>query len=174
MDKPVKPSGFPLPSSLKVIPGTERAKAAYPYYIQFSKEDDQRFWFYNSMHFSEPMSAFDMITAEAAYHAMGAYVTRVFAFPTAMGIDYRVINGRVYITANTITDPGKIQERLAKFQQRAGHYYENWNQFFGEWEQRMGKLIREMNKIRIPKLPEYDDDSGTRSLPVARANSSGV
>ncbi|MGV3590778.1 MAG: PEP-utilizing enzyme, partial [Gammaproteobacteria bacterium] len=90
---------------------------------------------------------------------MGAYVTRVFAFPTAMGIDYRVINGRVYITANTVTDPDKIQERLAVFQKRAGHYYENWNEFFGEWEQRMGKLIKEMNRIKIPKLPEYEDDA---------------
>lgn len=150
---------FPLPSSLEVVPGTETAQAAHPYYIQFTPEDDERFWFYNSMHFSEPMSAFDMITAEAAYHAMGAYVTRVFAFPTAMGIDYRVINGRVYITANTVTDPDKIQERLAVFQQRAGHYYENWNQFFGEWEKRMGKLIKDMNGIKIPKLPEYENEA---------------
>ena len=47
---------FPLPSSLKVIPGTETAQAAYPYYMQFAKEDDERFWFYNSMHFPEPMT----------------------------------------------------------------------------------------------------------------------
>ena len=50
---------FPLPSSLQVVPGTERAQAAYPYYTQFSAADDQRFWFYNSMHFPEPMSAFE-------------------------------------------------------------------------------------------------------------------
>ena len=62
-----KKKGFPLPSSLKVIAGTEVAQAAYPYYMQFSKEDDERFWFYNSMHFPEPMCVFDMITAEAAY-----------------------------------------------------------------------------------------------------------
>ncbi len=150
---------FPMPTSIGPVPGAENWQDMYAYFTRVQPDDDQRFWFYNSMHFSEPMSAFDMITAEAAYHAMGAYVTRVFAFPTAMGIDYRVINGRVYITANTVTDPEKIQERLAVFQQRAGHYYENWNQFFGEWEQRMGKLIKDMNKIRIPKLPEYEDDS---------------
>ena len=53
---------FPLPSSLKVAPGTEAAQAAYPYYQQFEPEDDERFWFYNSMHFPEPMTVFDMVT----------------------------------------------------------------------------------------------------------------
>jgi pyruvate,water dikinase len=59
MNAQLKPREFPLPSSVKVVPGTERAQAAYPYHIQFSKTDDQKFWFYNSMHFPEPMSAFD-------------------------------------------------------------------------------------------------------------------
>ena len=31
---------FPLPSSVAVIPGTEAAQAAYPYYTQFVPEDD--------------------------------------------------------------------------------------------------------------------------------------
>ncbi len=152
-------SPFPMPSSIGAVPGAENWQSMYPYYMHVQAEDDKRFWFYNSMHFSEPMSAFDMITAEAAYHAMGAVMTRVFAFPTAMGIDYRLINGRVYISANTVTDPAKIGERLALFQKRAGHYYENWNTFFGEWEQRMGALIKEMNAITIPELPEYEDDA---------------
>ncbi len=150
---------FPMPTSIGAVPGAENWQSMYPYYMHVQPEDDGRFWFYNSMHFSEPMAAFDMITAEAAYHAMGAVMTRTFAFPTAMGIDYRVINGRVYISANTVTDPAKIQERLAIFQQRAGHYYENWNTFFGEWEQRMGALIKEMNAIKVPELPEYEDDA---------------
>mgnify|MGYP000205025455 CR=1 FL=1 len=42
----------------------QRAQAAYPYYMQFAKDDDQRFWFYNSMHFPEPMCAFDSVTGE--------------------------------------------------------------------------------------------------------------
>ncbi|MGB8414006.1 MAG: hypothetical protein WCE23_14385, partial [Candidatus Binatus sp.] len=67
-----KTKGFPLPISLKTVAGTERAQAAYPYYMQFAKEDDERFWFYNSMHFPEPMCIFDMITAEAAYCALGS------------------------------------------------------------------------------------------------------
>jgi len=91
------------PSSLTVVPGTEAAQAAYPYYMQFDQGDDERFWFYNSMHFPEPMSAFDMVTAEAAYCALGAVNTRVHCLPTTLGIDYRIINGRVYIGGNGVT-----------------------------------------------------------------------
>ena len=107
MDKPAKLRGFPAPSSLKVVPGTEGAQAAYPYYMQFTAADDERFWFYNSMHFPEPMSAFDMVTAEAAYCALGAANTRVHCLPTTLGIDYRIINGRVYIGGNARDRSGR-------------------------------------------------------------------
>jgi pyruvate,water dikinase len=150
-------NAFPNPSEIGPVPGAENWQSMYSYFTNVQKEDDERFWFYNSMHFPEPMSAFDMITAEAAYHAMGAYVSRVFAFPTALGIDYRVINGRVYITANTVTDPAVIEKRLAAFQQRAGHYYENWNDIYAGWEKRMGVLIQEMQAIKVPDLPDIDD-----------------
>ncbi len=150
---------FPLPTEIGDVAGAENWQSMYPYFTRVQPEDDERFWFYDAMHFSEPMSAFDMITAEAAYHAMGAFVTRVFAFPTAMGIDYRVINGRIYITANTVEDPGEVQKRLEVFQQRAGHYYENWEEIYSQWERRMGTLIKEMIAIEIPDLPEFDDES---------------
>ena len=77
----------------------------YPYFTRFQPEDDQRFWFYNSMHFPEPMPAFDTITAEVPYSAIGANTARVFVFPTTLGIEHRIVNGRVYITANPVTRP---------------------------------------------------------------------
>jgi len=150
---------FPMPTEIPAVEGAENWGEMYPYFTRVQPEDDKRFWFYNSMHFSEPMSAFDMITAEAAYHAMGASVTRVFAFPTAKGIDYRCINGRIYITANTVTDSDEIEQRLALFQERAGHYYENWNDIYDQWEARMGALIKDMSAIKIPELPEIEDEA---------------
>src|SRR5260370_8956269 len=100
MNAQLKPREFPLPSTVKVISGTERAQAAYPYHIQFSQADDQKFWFYNSMHFPEPMSAFDMVTAEAAYGALGAATTRVHCLPTTLGTDHRIIIYREPIPRN--------------------------------------------------------------------------
>jgi len=149
---------FPLPSEVESVPGTEGWQDMYPYYTHFQPEDDQRFWFYNSMHFSNPMSAFDVITAEVPYHGMGAFTTRVFAFPTTLGIDYRILNGRVYLTASPVTDPEEIERRLVIFQQRAGHYYENWIEIYAQWEQRMKDLIASLDDIVVPDLPEFEDE----------------
>ena len=156
MDKPVEPRGFPLPSSLEVIPGTERAQAAYPYYVQFSPADDDRFWFYNSMHFPEPMSAFDMVTAEAAYCALGAANTRVHCLPTTLGIDHRIINGRVYIGGVAVTEPAEIARRTEEFHKRAFYYYEHWERLYAQWREKMLALIRDAQALPRPDLPEFE------------------
>lgn len=150
------PKGFPLPSSIKVVPGTESAQAAYPYYTQFVPEDDGKFWFYNSMHFPEPMHHFDMITAEAAYVAMGAFNTRVHVLPTAKGVDHRIINGRVYIGGVVVTDPDEIAERVAEFQTRAFWYYEHWEDLYEQWKDKMRALIAEAQALPSPSLPDYE------------------
>lgn len=154
--------GFPLPSSIKVVPGTEGAQAAYPYYTQFVPEDDGKFWFYNSMHFPEPMHHFDMITAEAAYVAMGAFNTRVHVLPTAKGVDHRIINGRVYIGGVVVTDPDEIAERVAEFQSRAAFYYENWEDLYDQWKDKMRALIAEAQALPSPTLPAYEPEATFR------------
>ncbi len=156
MNPTAKTKGFPLPSSLKVVAGTEAAQAAYPYYMQFSKEDDERFWFYNSMHFPEPMCVFDMITAEAAYCALGSANTRVHSLPTTLGIDCRIINGRVYIGGNAVTDPAEIAKRTEEFQRRAFYYYANWERLFAQWKEKMMGLIREAQALPKLELPEFE------------------
>jgi len=156
MSSPSAPRGFPLPSSLTIVPGTEAAQSAYPYYMQFTREDDTRFWFYNSMHFPEPMSAFDMVTAEAAYCALGAANTRVHCLPTTLGIDYRILNGRVYIGGNGVTDPVEIARRTEEFKQRAFYYYENWERLYSQWKEKMLTLIGDAEKLPKVQLPEFE------------------
>src|ERR1700722_17338435 len=156
MSKPVGLRGFPLPSSLQVVPGTERAQAAYPYTVQFGEGDDDRFWFYNSMHFPEPMSAFDVVTAEAAYCALGSSNTRVHCLPTTLGIDHRIINGRVYIGGNAVTDPAEIARRLEEFKQRAFYYYANWERLYDQWRDKMMALINAAQELPKPQLPELE------------------
>ena len=156
MNTPAPSQRFPLPSSLRVVPGTERAQAAYSYLTQFTEADDSRFWFYNSMHFPEPMCAFDMVTAEAAYCALGSANTRVHSLPTTLGIDHRIINGRVYIGGNAVTDPAKIARRTAEFQQRAFYYYANWETLQAQWHEKMMTLIRDAQALPKPELPEFE------------------
>ena len=151
------PASFPLPSQITDVPGAENWRSMYPYFTRFQPEDDNRFWFYNSMHFPEPMPAFDVITAEIPYTAIGANTARVFVFPTTLGIEHRIVNGRIYITAIPVTDPAEIEKRLAVFQERAGYYYENWDRLYEGWKERMAELIRQIEAIEVPQLPEIDD-----------------
>ena len=49
------------------------------------------------------------------YDGIGSWQNRVFAVPPAMGIDYRCVNGYIYISGNAVTDPAKIAERAEYF-----------------------------------------------------------
>jgi pyruvate,water dikinase len=148
---------FPLPSQIADVPGAEGWRSMYQYFTRFQPEDDNRFWFNNAMHFPEPLPAFDVLTCEIPYGAIGANTSRVFCFPTTLGIEHRILNGRVYITAIPVTDPAEIERRLAIFTERAGYYYENWDRLFADWQTRMAGLIRDIEAVKVPELPEIDD-----------------
>jgi pyruvate,water dikinase len=156
--EPDEPTGsFPLPSQIADVPGAEGWRSMYPYFTRFQPGDDKRFWFYNSMHFPEPVPAFDAITSEIPYMAIGANTARVFAFPTTLGIEHRIVNGYVYITANPVTDPAEIERRTAVFGERAGFYYENWDRLYAGWKTRIRDLISQIEDVTVPALPEFED-----------------
>jgi pyruvate,water dikinase len=153
---------FPSPFSIETPPGCEGWEEMYPYWALFDERrreaDENRLWFWNSMHFPLPMPAFDMVEVDHPYYALGAWQNRAFAVPPAMGVDYRVVNGYVYISPNPVTDPDKIAERAAFFQKRAGHYFENWDELYAGWREKMEALNREVSAIEVPELPEYEPD----------------
>ena len=153
---------FPSPYEIETPPGCEGWEEMYPYYALFTESrrdaDENRFWFWNSMHFPVPMPAFDVACIDAPYQAVGAWQNRFFAIPPAMGIDYRIVNGYVYISGNAVTDPAKIQERAVYFQRRAGHYYGHWDELYGRWRKKMESLIAEITALHVPDLPEYEPD----------------
>ncbi|HEX6453933.1 MAG TPA: PEP-utilizing enzyme [Trebonia sp.] len=152
-------SGFLLPSQIGDVPGAENWRSMYPYFTRFQADDDKRFWFYNSMHFPEPMPAFDAVTGEIPYQAIGANTARLFVFPTTLGIEHRIVNGRVYITANPVLDPAEIERRAAAFGPRAAHYYENWDALYEGWKERLLGLIRDIEATEVPELPEWEDEA---------------
>ncbi len=153
---------FPSPYSIETPPGCEGWEEMYPYHAFFAEArretDENRFWFWNSMHFPVPMPAFDVQCIDSPYQAVGAWQNRVFAVPPAMGIDYRVVNGYIYISGNPVTDPEKIAERAEFFQRRAGYYFENWPELYAKWRVKVEALIEEVTNLRVPDLPEYEPD----------------
>jgi pyruvate,water dikinase len=155
-------SAFPSPYEIATPPGCEGWEEMYPYYAVFDEArreiDENRFWFWNSMHFPVPMPAFDVACIDSPYQAVGEWQNRFFAVPPAMGIDYRILNGYVYISGNPVADPAKIAERAEFFQRRAGYYFEHWEELYGAWKQKMEELIAEITDLPVPELPEYEPD----------------
>jgi pyruvate,water dikinase len=155
-------SAFPSPFDVQTPPGAEGWEEMYPYYLLFDparrEEEENRFWFYNGMHFPEPMPAFDMITAGSCYLSIGLYQGRVFSIPTVLGIEHRVVNGYVYITANEVSDPDEIGKRLEVFLPRIGYYYANWDTLVARWQSEVDARIAELTALEVPRLPELEDE----------------
>src|SRR5262245_178949 len=154
--------GFLSPFDVETPPGAAGWEDMYPYYLLFDparrEQEENRFWFYNGMHFPEPMPAFDMITAESCYLSIGLYQGRVFSIPTVLGIEHRVVNGYVYITSNEVSDPEEIQKRLEVFMPRIGFYYENWDTLVDRWQAEVDKRIEELGALQVPKLGTLEDE----------------
>jgi phosphohistidine swiveling domain-containing protein len=171
---------FPSPYDVETPPGCEGWEEMYPYYALFDErrreQDEQRFWFWNSMHFPLPMPAFDLVCSDVPYMGIATWQNRVFAVPPVMGIDYRVVNGYIYISGNPVTDPAKIAERAEFFQKRAGYYFQNWDELYAKWKKKMEALIADVTDLQVPDLPEYEpeevvleDDRNTRYVEVLAA-----
>src|SRR6202142_1746246 len=154
---------FPSPYDIAAPEGCADYAEMYPYYLRFSEarrvSDENRFWFFNGMHFPEPVFPFDIITADSPYMALGQINTRIFAVPPALGIEHRVLNGYVYISSNSVLDPDEIGRRAQLFLPRAGYYYRNWNDLYARWIVKIEAAIHELSALEVPQLPDFEDES---------------
>jgi pyruvate,water dikinase len=151
---------FPDPYEIPAPAGAEGWRDLYPYFNLFLEarrgKDSARTWFRNGMHFPEPMPPFDVVTSDSAFMSTGVMNTRVFALPPALGIDVRVLNGYVYMSANGVEDPAEIGRRAAEFAVRVGHYYRNWPELYAKWEDKIRAAIAELAAVEVPELGEYE------------------
>ena len=157
---------FPRPQELDKLSGTEGWERMYPYQYQFVTDDPERqgyeektFWFYDGLHYPEPMYPFDMIWDEAWYLGLSQFNTRVFAVPPVFGVDHRIVNGYIYISPVPVQDPEEIEERVGYFMERAGYYYQNWNELEAKWVKKMEKVIDQLDELKIEPLPGLEDKS---------------
>jgi pyruvate,water dikinase len=157
---------FPSPHQAERIAGTEGWERMYPYHYQFSTDDPERkkyeegmFWFYDGLHYPEPMYPFDIIWDEAWFLALSQFNTRIFIVPPALGIDHRIHNGYIYITPLPVANPEDIPKRAELFMKRAGYYYQNWDRLHDNWEEKMRGIIKKLADLEIPVPPEMEDES---------------
>ncbi|MGE5745719.1 MAG: PEP-utilizing protein mobile subunit, partial [Solirubrobacterales bacterium] len=155
--------GFLSPFEVPTPAGCEGWEEMYPYYALFSDErresEQARGWFRDGMHFPEPIYPFDFVTADSPYLCLGQANSRIFAVPPALGIDHRVVNGWVYMSANPVTEEAEIGRRAEIFQRRAGHYFENWDELYARWREKVEQTIGELEALEVPDLPELEDES---------------
>lgn len=157
---------FRNPHDLETIPGTEGWERMYPYQYEFTTDDPERkkyeeetFWFYDGLHYPEPLYPFDTIWDEAWFLGLSQYSHRIFSIPPVMGVDHRMKNGYVYISPVPVKDPEEVGARVADFTERAGYYYENWDELEAKWVDKMKSTIAELEAVNVPVLPKLEDIS---------------
>jgi pyruvate,water dikinase len=153
---------FPSPFDLPTPEGAEGWERLYPYYVTFSEDrreaEEGKFWFFDSMHYPEPVYPFDLLMPEHTWVVLSQNTTRVFAVPTALGLDHRVVNGYVYVSPNVVTDPAEIERRAAVFGKRAGYYFENWQELYEKWVNKAIECTARLKAISFEPLPELEPD----------------
>lgn len=152
---------FPSPFEVPTPPGAENWRGMYDWYHVFCedrrKEDEGRFWFHDRLHHPDVMHPYDEIQCECWWQALGAFNTRIFAMPPAFGVDQRVLNGYLYVTA-VPAPPEALAERVELFERRAGHYYENWDEIYAEWKQKVLGCLERITAIHFAPLPEVEPE----------------
>ncbi|MEA2279699.1 MAG: pyruvate, water dikinase [Solirubrobacteraceae bacterium] len=155
--------GFESPFEVETPTGAEGWQDLYPYYAVFSESrrgvEEGRFWFFDGMHNPEPIFPFDTIMTENWWVACNQMTTRVFLVPPAWGIDHRIVNGYLYISPSTLSDPQLIAERAEHFARRAGHYFEHWDEIYAQWVDKAEDCIGRLKAIDLRPLPAVEDES---------------
>jgi pyruvate,water dikinase len=153
---------FANPFEIETPEGAEGWESLYPYYALCSEErrefEEGKFWFFDGMHNPEPIYPFDTIMTENWWVAANQLTTRVWQVPPALGIDHRIVNGYLYISPNSISDPELMAERAVHFQRRAGYYYENWDEIYENWIRKAEDCIQRLKAIRFEPLPEREHE----------------
>src|SRR5215204_6241646 len=100
---------FPSPFSIETPAGCEGWEEMYPYWALFDERrkeaDENRLWFWNSMHFPLPMPAFDMCEVDVPYFTFAGWQNRAFAVPRGMASNNGLVNGSASFRRNRVTTP---------------------------------------------------------------------
>ena len=114
------------------------------------------------MHYAEPYYPFDAVLPEFLLVGFSQASARLFAVPTSLGLECRILNGYVYLSGNSVTDEATIARRAELFERRGGYYYERWDELDAKWREKVETEIHELEAHEVPALPEVEDESLVR------------
>jgi pyruvate,water dikinase len=158
--------GFPSPFDAAVPAACAGWEEMYPHFTAFHEDrrpfEESRFWFQEALHSPEPLYPFDTAVWLSAVVALNQASARLFVVPPSLGIEGRILNGYVYVSANSVTDGAELARRAELFEQRGGYYYEHWGELYEGWLEKVGAATRELELLEVPQLPELEDESLVR------------
>ena len=151
---------FPSPFDIQSPDGATGWEQLYSYSAVFSEErrdyEDGGFWFQDGVHWPEAMSPWDASLFEMAITSLGQYNTRHYMVPPAYGVDFRILNGYVYLSPVPAPEE-QIEARVPMFMERAGFYFGNWDRLYDDWLVKVRQLVKEMTELDLSPLPEVED-----------------
>jgi pyruvate,water dikinase len=164
--RPATARRFPSPLEV-VIPGDSAGwEEMYAYQASFRRDRSQfeegRFWFQEALHAPEPLHPFDAVTFDCAAAAFSHAASRLFVLPDSLGVEYRILNGYVYVSANSVTDPLMVERRAELYSRRSAHYYEHWDEIYETWLENVETATQELRRLEVPALGEFEPESVVR------------
>jgi len=150
---------FPSPFDIEAPQGAEGWEQLYSYSSQFRESrrdyEDGGFWFRDGVHWPEVLTPWDACVFETAIASLGQYNTRHYLVPPAYGVDYRILNGYVFLSP--VPAPMEdIEGRVPHFMERAGFYFGNWDRLYDDWLVKIRALVGEMTALEFNALPEME------------------
>jgi pyruvate,water dikinase len=156
-------AAFPSPFELSIPSGCDGWEEMYSYHALFSEDrrgfEEGRFWFQDALHYPEPFRPFDAVTLDYTLVAFSQASARLFVVPPSLGAEYRIVNGYVYLSPNSVTDEGTLGRRAELFSGRGGYYYEHWDGLYARWLEKVEGATTELAGLEVPDLPEFEDEA---------------
>jgi pyruvate,water dikinase len=119
--------------------------------------DEARFWFQDGVHCPEPMYPFDSLWFDYTIAAFNQSNARLFVVPPSLGIEYRILNGYIYLSGNPISDEETLAARAQLFLERGGFYYQHWPELYERWVEKVEAATRELRELEVPDLPDLEE-----------------
>jgi len=155
--------GFPSPLEVALPRECEGWEELYPPHVLFAEDrrtfEQSRFWFHDTVHYAEPYYPFDAVCVDCTLAGFSQASARLFAVPTSLGLEHRILGGYVYLSPNSITDEATIAGRAELFTARGGHYYVHWSELDADWRAKVQAEIRELDALAVPELPDVEDEA---------------
>ena len=150
---------FDSPFDIPTPPGAEGWEELYTYSSLFTESrrdyEDGGFWFHDGVHWPEALTPWDTTLFEFAIASLSQYNTRHYVIPPALGVDFRILNGYVYLSP--VPAPmEEIEGRVPEFLERAGHYFQNWDSLYDDWLVKIRDLVQQLSELDLSGLPSRE------------------